>query len=145
MNESWYILLTDFAWVMYLLSSCISWFTFMLFIWWWAQTRTASEIYKYFTFMIAANAISDMTALYSRTLIFINHEAYMSFVQTWIWNIRRVPEMMIMSIIGLRMIGRIIQTLKAVEDIQNEKAPAPGNPVDAPSPDTSAGSNVGSD
>lgn len=78
-GETWYILLSDPAWVMYAVSIGISWGTFFLFAWWWAQTRMASEIYIYFTLMLMGNAISDMMALYSRTLLFINHEAYMDF------------------------------------------------------------------
>jgi hypothetical protein len=112
-------LIQDPAWVMYFLCIIVSGFATMLFVWWgFLQVRSVSEVYYFITLLLAANTISDMIALYSRTLYILDHPAFLIFSSGPIWWFRRVPETIIILMIIFKMIQRIKKVVNEVNRFQ---------------------------
>ena len=107
----------DFAGMVYTYGMFLSYFTFGLFFWWLLKVKTASDVYIYVMLLILGNGISDSFSVVARWLkLFIGVDLWIHFVDSNIWAMRRIPELIILTVIFVRMSIRLRKTLKGIED-----------------------------
>jgi hypothetical protein len=110
-------LVFDFAGMVYTYGMFLSYFTFGLFFWWLLKVKTASDVYIYVMLLILGNGISDSFAVVARWLkMFVGIDPWVQFVDSNIWAVRRVPELIILTVIFIRMGMRLRRTLKGIHD-----------------------------
>jgi hypothetical protein len=118
MVNDFHAIVTDTALLMYFASISVSFAGFILFAWWWLQVGKVSEVYGYVTMLLLANLLSDLVACNSRFLYIVDLPSYESFRHSAIWDLRRLPETLIVGLIFIRMFHRVLKTRRAVNGIE---------------------------
>lgn len=108
--------LADFCFWSYIFTASVSLYGFLLFAWWWKVSGHASEVYIYVTLLMLANFAYYTFNSYAR-YVFINDVAnlntYEVIITSTFWKIRAVPELLIITIVVVRMTQRACKSVKA--------------------------------
>ena len=116
-------LLFDSAFWFYFLTSLVSLLGLSLFIWWWKKVGTASEIYFYFTLLMASESFRSAVNAYARYCRFNDNDIsdYLAVMVHPIWNLRALIHLIILFVIVLRMVQRTISTMAKVKRFKLEE------------------------
>jgi hypothetical protein len=100
--------LNDTAFLVYLYNVIVCFIGAVLFIWWWYKISIASEVYKYFTFLLLSLAFERSIVLYSRSLKLCEEpEILFNFVDGKLWSIRTLPSAIVLTLIVAMVIRRL--------------------------------------
>lgn len=100
----------------------VSIYGFLLFVWWWRKVGHPSEVYIYFTILLASEAFYNFFNALARHLRFNDNDLsdYMGLMDHPIWNFRAVFHLIILSTIIGKMTLRVISTLKKAKRFKLE-------------------------
>lgn len=103
---------------------------FIIFVWWWKKTGRATEVYRYFTILFAAQAVEKGIFTYLRWMAQYGHdngmEVHRKIVTHPLWPLVAVPTTVVFGIIVVAMIIRIYKTNKALKIPLRSTAPIGG-------------------
>ena len=83
---------TDITFLLYVVLSVVSFYGFVLFLWWWGKTHRfkVGPVYAYVTFLLLGLFISHSTGAYVRWYRFVECDYYLELVSEWWWPVRLV-------------------------------------------------------
>jgi hypothetical protein len=106
----------DLALWVYIVTSITSLYGFSLFFWWWRLGGQASEVYIYIMLLMLSNFLYCGINTYAR-YSFINDVAnlneYESIISSMFWQVRAIPNLVIIALIVTRMTRRAQKTMAA--------------------------------
>lgn len=106
------MIITDVTFYIYALAAFAGLFGFFLFSWWWMRVGSATDVYIYVSFLFLTNAFSDTVALYARYLRNIDPARMTIFHDCYLWDFRRIPELIVLIIFIVRMLLRVNEVLE---------------------------------
>jgi hypothetical protein len=116
-------LLGDLCFWVYIGIAIISLYGFCLFFWWWRLGGHASEVYIYVMLLMLSNFLYYSINSYAR-FIFVtdinNTNAYEDIINSLFWNVRAIPNLIIISLIVIRMSIRARHTVSAMKRVAKE-------------------------
>jgi hypothetical protein len=108
--------LNDLCFWVYLWIAITSLYGFSLFFWWWRLGGQASEVYIYIMLLMLSNFIYYSMNGYAR-FSFINDISnlnnYEEIISSFFWQVRAIPNLIIISLIVARMTRRAQKTMCA--------------------------------
>jgi hypothetical protein len=108
--------LYDLCFWIYIGISLMSLYGFSLFFWWWRLGGQASEVYIYIMLLMLSNFIYYSINGYAR-YSFINDVGnlndYEAIISSVFWNVRAIPNLIIITLIVARMTRRAQKTMLA--------------------------------
>lgn len=112
----------------YLAIVVVSLYGLGLFIWWWYKIGHASEVYIYFTVLLASEAFYNLFNAVARYTRFSDTDLtnYLWLMDSPLWEFRATFHLFILSVIIGRMTLRAITTLRKVKRFQLEDDDVPG-------------------
>jgi hypothetical protein len=114
----------DICFWTYVAIAAISLYGFGLFLWWKSLVGHASEVYNYVMLMFACIFLTYTLNAYAR-FIFItdvnNLNEYEEFITHWVWQLRAVPNLIVISLIVFRMNQRARRSIRLSRAIQEER------------------------
>jgi hypothetical protein len=119
--------IVDFAdicfWI-YVLIAVISLYGFCLFLWWKRLVGHASEVYNYVMLMFGCIFFTYTLNAYAR-FVFVNDvnnlNEYEAFITHWVWQLRALPNLIVISLIVFRMNQRARKSIKLSRKAQAER------------------------
>jgi hypothetical protein len=124
MNIHINLVLVDVCFWTYILIALVSGYGFGLFYWWKRLAGHASEVYNYMMIMFVAIFCTYALNAYARYLFLIdvdNLNLYETFITNWIWQVRAVPNLIIISLIVGRMNQRARRAIKLLHQPSEER------------------------
>ena len=115
---------TDVCFWTYILIVLVSTYGFGLFVWWRRIAGYSSEVYNYMMILFAAISFTYLLNAYARYLFLIdvaNLNIYESFITNWIWQVRAIPNLTVLSIIVCRMNQRARKAIKLLHQPVTER------------------------
>jgi hypothetical protein len=107
----------DLIFYIYIFGALVSCYGFGLFLWWWKTVGVATDIYALIAFLFLTNGFSDSISVYSRYLkLYGNPNEMLEFHSCDIWLYRRVPEIIVLTIIMVKMTLRVITTKNKIKN-----------------------------
>lgn len=103
--------LLDPVLIVYVLGVAVSLYGFGLFVWWWHRIGKATDVFICVALLFVCNAVSDLVAIYSRYLHSTDIAAMNAFHESALWVWRRVPELVILSLLCIKMTLRVAGVL----------------------------------
>lgn len=102
----------DLTFYIYSSISFISFVGFVLFTWWWLRRRAATEVFAYITFLLLFIAIDKLFMALFRYYFIVDRPCACAMISSDWWALRTVPELIILSLIIVRMARRACRTLR---------------------------------
>ena len=93
----------------YIACIAVSFYGFLLFAWWWRKVGKPSDVFVCVTMWFITNGVSDLISLYGSIMRTNNAAAYSILVNSDLWYIRRIPELVILTVLVVRMTMRVVQ------------------------------------
>jgi hypothetical protein len=93
----------------YVACIAVSFYGFLLFVWWWRKVGKPSDVFVCVTMWFATNGISDTISLYGSIVRTKDMSAFIDLVSSDLWYIRRIPELVILTVLVVRMTMRVVE------------------------------------
>jgi hypothetical protein len=108
--------LKDLCFWVYIGIAVMSLYGFSLFFWWWRLGGQASEVYIYIMLLMLSNFLYYSINSYAR-FSFINDAGnlnnYEEIISSFFWQVRAIPNLVIITLIVARMTRRAQKTMCA--------------------------------
>lgn len=79
-----------------------------IYTWWWCHTGEASDVYKWVTALMATIALNMSLSVAGRLLyLHAERDEYRNFLDSWVWELRNVPEVLVLIFMLALIIGRL--------------------------------------
>ena len=104
--------MSDLTFCIYTATSILSLSGFVLFIWWWFRMRSASEVFVYVTLLLLFIGVErGFLAVFRHAVVVDYTWAHSLILNEW-WALRTIPELVIISLIIVRMARRACRTIR---------------------------------
>lgn len=100
--------LKDITFWVYVYNIIVASAGFLLFCFWWYKVKAASEVYKYFTFLLLAISFEKVIALIIRIDSGVKIVSK-TYHDTWIWHVRTLPTAVILTLIIIMASRRLVK------------------------------------
>jgi hypothetical protein len=115
--------LLDVTLWLYVAIAVVSAWGLFLFIWWWKNIGNASEIYIYFTILLASKAFYSGLGAVARYFHINDNDLsdFSDFTNSFVWTTRSAIHLFIITVIVIRMSMRMFATIKKANRFKLEE------------------------
>jgi MFS-type transporter involved in bile tolerance (Atg22 family) len=118
--------LPDICLVVYCLIFVVAFYGFALFEWWRRKLGRASEMYIYIELLFIAISINYMFNIIARWIFILDplnivDEPYEFFISNIWWQLRTIPNLIILSLIVYRMTKRACKSMRENKELERRK------------------------
>jgi hypothetical protein len=114
-------LLSDIPILIYLLNVVVAGYGSILFLWWWNKIGSATDVYKFVTYLYLGITLTASIGVYARVLHTFDDRSYHIFVGSIWWSLGPAAVLAVLFGINFRMTRRVVNAYLFAKGVRTNR------------------------